>query len=81
MCNTNSSKKSAGLIRSIIISAAVTIAVSLTLLSVIGFAFSYSRTKSDIQLSAEQSITLYSEKIDAWLSEQAVFCEAQANAA
>lgn len=77
----NGSKKSAGLIRSIIISVVITIAVALTLISVIGFTFSYSRTKSGIQSSVKQSITVYREKIDAWLSEQATFCEAQANAA
>lgn len=75
------SKRSTGLIRSIIISAAITIAVCLTFLSVIGFSFSYTRTKSGIQVSAEQSITIYKEKIDAWLSRQATFCETQANAA
>ena len=77
----NGSKKSAGLIRSIIISVAITIAVALTLISVIGFTFSYTRTKSAIQTSVKQSITIYREKMDAWLSEQATFCEAQANAA
>ena len=76
----NGTKKSTGLIRSIIISVAITIAVALTLISVIGFTFSYTRTKSDIQTSVKQSITIYREKMDAWLSEQATFCEAQATA-
>lgn len=77
----NGSKKSAGLIRSIIISVVITIAVTLTLISVIGFAVSFSKVKSGVQTTVEQSITICSEKIDAWLSEQATFCEAQANAA
>ncbi|MCI7768089.1 MAG: methyl-accepting chemotaxis protein [Oscillospiraceae bacterium] len=77
----NSSKKSVGLIRSMIISMAVTIAITLSLLSVIGFAASYSKVKSGVQNSAEQAISVYSEKINAWISEQAAFCSSQANAA
>lgn len=74
-------KKSHGLIRTIIISVAITIAAALTLLSVIGFAVSGTKVKSGVQSSAEQSVSVYSERINAWLSEQATFCRAQANAA
>lgn len=77
----NNSKKPVGLIRSIIISMAITIAITLSLLSAIGFAASYSKVKGGVQSSAEQSISVYSEKISAWMSEQAAFCASQANAA
>lgn len=77
----NGSKKSRGLIRSIVISVIITIAAALVLLSVIGFAASYAKVKTGVRGEAEQSISVYKEKIDGWLTEQADFCASQANAA
>lgn len=77
----NGSKKSRGLIRSIVISVIITIAAALVLLSVIGFAASYAKVKNGVRGEAEQSISVYKEKIDGWLTEQADFCASQANAA
>ena len=77
----NGSKKSRGLIRSIVISVIITIAAALVLLSVIGFAASYAKVKNGVRGEAEQSLSVYKEKIDGWLTEQAEFCAAQANAA
>lgn len=77
----NGSKKSRGLIRSIVISVIITIAAALVLLSVIGFAASYAKVKTGVRGEAEQSISVYKEKIDGWLTEQADFCAFQANAA
>lgn len=77
----NGSKKSRGLIRSIVISVIITIASALVLLSVIGFAASYAKVKSGVRGEAEQSLSVYKEKIDGWLAEQADFCASQANAA
>lgn len=77
----NESKKSRGLIRSIVISVIITIAAALVLLSVIGFAASYAKVKTGVRGEAEQSISVYKEKIDGWLTEQADFCASQANAA
>lgn len=77
----NGSKKSRGLIRSIVISVIITIAAALVLLSVIGFAASCAKVKNGVRGEAEQSISVYKEKIDGWLTEQADFCASQANAA
>ena len=77
----NRSKKSRGLIRSIVISVIITIAAALVLLSVIGFAASYAKVNNGVRGEAEQSLSVYKEKIDGWLTEQAEFCASQANAA
>lgn len=52
----NGSKKSRGLIRSIVISVIITIAAALVLLSVIGFAASYAKVKNGVRGEAEQSL-------------------------
>lgn len=69
----NGSKKSRGLIRSIVISVIITIAAALVLLSVIGFAASYAKVKNGVRGEAEQSISVYKEKIDGWLTETGRF--------
>ena len=76
----NGSKKSKGLIRSIVISVIITIAAALVLLSVIGFAVSCTKVRNGVRGETEQSLSVYKEKIDGWLTEQADFCASQANA-
>jgi len=77
----NRSGKSSGLIRSIIVSVIITLALSLTLLSVIGFAVSFLKMKSEVREASVQSLSVYKSEIDGWLSAQADFCRSQANAA
>lgn len=74
-------KKSVGLSKAIIISVIITTSVSLLLLTVIGFFASYSKVKDGVFSTTEQSLGVYSEKVNQWLSQQAEFTAAQANAA
>ncbi len=74
-------KKSIGLTKAIIISVIVTITVALFLLTVIGYFVSYSKVRDGIFSTTEQSLGVYSEKVNQWLTQQAEFTTAQANAA
>ncbi len=77
----NPTKKSTGLSKAILISVVITTSISLLLLTIIGFSVSYTRVKDGTFSTTEQSIGVYSEKVNQWMNQQAVFAEAQANAA
>lgn len=74
-------RKNLGLTKAIIISVIITTSVTLLLLTVIGFSASYSKVKDGVFSTTEQSLNVYSEKVNQWLSQQAVFTAAQANSA
>lgn len=74
-------KKNIGLTRAIVISVIITTSISLLLLTIIGFSVSYSKVKDGIFSTTEQSLGIYSEKVNQWLTQQAEFTAAQANAA
>lgn len=77
----HNTKASLGLTRTIIISSVITTAILLILLASVSFSASFSRVKSGITDASVQKLTVYSGKTDAWLSQQALFCADQANAA
>ncbi len=74
-------KKNMGLTRAIIVSVIITTTVTLLMLTIIGYVVSYSKVKEGILSTTEQSLGVYSEKVDQWLYQQAEFTAAQANAA
>ncbi|MGN1415771.1 MAG: methyl-accepting chemotaxis protein [Oscillospiraceae bacterium] len=74
------SKASLGLTKTIIISSVITAAVLLILLAAVSFSASFAQVKSGITDTSVQKLTVYSDQIDAWLRQQAMFCEDQANA-
>ncbi|MBQ5319267.1 MAG: methyl-accepting chemotaxis protein [Oscillospiraceae bacterium] len=76
-----SKRKNIGLTKAIIISVIITTSVTLLLLTVIGFTASYSKVKDGVFSTTEQSLNVYSEKVNQWLNQQAIFTAAQANAA
>ena len=74
------SGRSQGLTKAIIISVIITTSVSLLMLTAIGFFVSYSKVKDGIFSTTRQSLAVYSEKVNQWLTQQAEFTSAQANA-
>lgn len=78
---TEKPKASAGLTKTIIISMALTTAVLLILLASVSLSVSYKRVKEDTLNSSAEKLSAYSDKIDAWLMQQAAFTAEQANAA
>lgn len=74
------SGRSQGLTKAIIISVIITTSVSLLMLTAIGFFVSYSKVKDGIFSTTRQSLAVYSEKVNLWLTQQAEFTSAQANA-
>lgn len=74
-------KHKLGLTKAVIISVMITTSVSLLMLTVIGFFVSYSKVKSGIFSTTKQSLSVYSEQVNQWLTQQAEFTAAQANAA
>ena len=79
--SVKTSGKSIGLTKAIIISVIITTSLSLLLLTIVGFSVSYTKVKDGIFSTTEQSLGIYSEKINQWLNQQAEFTTAQANAA
>ena len=77
----NKNKKTLGLTKAIILSVVIITSVSLLMLTVIGFCVSYSKVKDGIFSTTEQSLAVYSEEVNQWLTRQAEFTAAQANAA
>ena len=77
----NNNKKTIGLTKAIIISVMITTSVSLLMLTIIGFFVSYSKVKDGVFSTTEQSLAVYSEEVDQWMTSQAEFTAAQANAA
>lgn len=77
----NSGKKTIGLTKAIIISVIITTSISLLMLTIIGFCVSYTKVKDGVTSSTKQSLELYSEEVNLWLTRQAEFTAAQANAA
>lgn len=77
----NQGRKSFGLTKAIITSVIIITSVSLLMLTVIGFFVSYSKVKDGIFSTTEQSLAVYSEEVNQWLTRQAEFTAAQANAA
>lgn len=75
------SKKTMGLTKAIIISVIIITSVSLLMLTVIGFSVSYSKVKDGIFSTTKNSLAVYSEEVNQWLTRQAEFTAAQANAA
>ena len=73
--------KTLGLTKAIIISVIITTSITLILLTVIGFFVSYSKVRDGVFSTTEQSLNVYSEKVNQWLNQQAEFTTAQANAA
>ncbi len=76
-----SNKKTIGLTKAIIISVMITTSVTLLMLTAIGFCVSYSKVKDGVFSTTEQSLAVYSEEVNQWLTRQAEFTAAQANAA
>ena len=77
----NTNKKTMGLTKAIIISVMITTSISLLMLTVIGFFVSYSKVKDGVFSNTKQSLAVYSEEVNQWLTRQAEFTAAQANAA
>lgn len=77
----NSGKKTMGLTKAIIISVIVTTSVSLLMMTIIGFWVSYTKVKDGTTNNTKQSLEVYSEQVNQWLTRQAEFTAAQANAA
>ena len=77
----NPNKKTLGLTKAIILSVIITTSIALLMLTVIGFAVSYSKVKDGVFSTTEQSLAVYSEEVNQWLTRQAEFTAAQANAA
>lgn len=73
-------KKNRGLLKSIIITASIVLTVTLVVVSAVGFVTSFQFLKNGVIDSGRASLSLYASQADAWLSEQAKFCELQANA-
>ena len=76
-----SEKKTFGLTKAIIISVIIVTSVALLMLTAIGFLVSYSKVKDGVFSTTEQSLAVYSEEVNQWLTQQAEFAAAQANAA
>ena len=76
-----SEKKTFGLTKAIIISVIIVTSVALLMLTAIGFLVSYSKVKDGVFSTTEQSLAVYSEEVNQWLTQQAEFSAAQANAA
>lgn len=74
-------KNKLGLTKAVIISVMITTSVSLLMLTVIGLFVSYSKVKSGIFSTTKQSLAVYSEEVNQWLTKAAEFTAAQANAA
>lgn len=77
----NQNKKAIGLTKAIILSVIITTSVALLMLTVIGFFVSYSKVKDGVFSTTQQSLAVYSEEVNQWLTRQAEFTAAQANAA
>lgn len=75
------STKKPGLTKAIMISVVIITTVSLLMLTITGFFTSYSKVKEGIFSTTEQSLNVYSEEVNQWLTRQAEFTAAQANAA
>ena len=75
------STKKLGLTKAIMISVVITTTVALLMLTITGFFTSYSKVKEGIFSTTEQSLNVYSEEVNQWLTRQAEFTAAQANAA
>ncbi|MGN0690993.1 MAG: methyl-accepting chemotaxis protein [Oscillospiraceae bacterium] len=75
-----STKASPGLTKTIIISSVITTAVLLILLAAVSFSASFSQVKSGITDTSVQKLAVYSQQVDEWLGQQAMFCKDQANA-
>jgi len=75
------STKKLGLTKAIMISVVIITTVSLLMLTITGFFTSYSKVKEGIFSTTEQSLNVYSEEVNQWLTRQAEFTAAQANAA
>lgn len=74
-------KASAGLTKTIIISVVITTSVLLILLASISLTISYTHVKASTLQSSGEKLSAYSDKIEAWLMQQAAFTSEQANAA
>ncbi len=74
-------RKNLGLTKAIILSVMITTTVTLLFLTAIGFFASYTKVKDGVFSTTEQSLGVYSEKVNQWLTQQAEFTAAQANAA
>lgn len=69
-----------GFVKSVMISVTATLAAVIVLISCISFSSAFSNIRNGLISSAKQELCVYTEEIDAWLGEQAVFAESQANA-
>ena len=74
-------KSSMGLKKVVLLTVIVMTSVMLLAVSVIGYAISYNKVSASITLETEQALLANAEKMNAWLGEQCVFAEDQANAA
>ncbi|MGN0620569.1 MAG: methyl-accepting chemotaxis protein [Porcipelethomonas sp.] len=77
----SNNKKKKGLIHAVITSSVIATSVMLFLLAIVGFYASYTRVQEGITDKTKQTLLTYSEQVDSWLEQQAVFTESQANAA
>ena len=74
-------KKSMGLKKSVLITVIAVTTVMLLCVSVIGYIISYNKVSETLTVETEQALLANAEKMNAWLGEQCVFAEDQANAA
>ena len=77
----NDHKASLGLKKTIIITVAIVTSLMLLFVSIIGYLVSYGKVKESVTADVEQSLLTIAEEMDAWLAEQGIFANDQANAA
>lgn len=74
-------KKNYGLLRSLTSASNTVLSVMLIVISLLGFFTAYKYLKAGVTDSGKSSLSLYASEADGWLSRQAEFATAQANAA